>query len=113
MIYQCHQIDQFHHVQVLKCKLYFSVRFEIYFLYLRIAPTTNERLKPIQHSQIENQSLQTSLMSIFDEPIVSDEAIRIYVQSVAVAKQGPFEPSDADRIIYEEYVASLMISVQS
>ena len=52
-------------------------------------------------------------MSLFDEPIVSDEAIRIYEQSVAVGHQGPFEPSDTDRIAYEEYVASLMITVRS
>ena len=52
-------------------------------------------------------------MSIFDEPIVSDESIHIYEQSVAVGYQGPFEPSDADRRIYEAYVASLMIPVQS
>lgn len=49
---------------------------------------------------------------MFDEPIVSDESIHIYEQSVAVGYQGPFEPSDADRQIYEEYVASLMISAQ-
>lgn len=52
-------------------------------------------------------------MSMFDEPIVSEESIRIYQQSVAVGDQGPFEPSDTDRVAYEEYAASLMISVQS
>jgi hypothetical protein len=50
---------------------------------------------------------------MFDEPIVSEESIRIYEQSVAVGRRGPFEPSDTDRIAYEEYVASLMIFVQS
>jgi hypothetical protein len=75
----------------------------------------NERSKLIQqhHQQMETLSLQTSLMSLFDEPIVSDESIRIYERSVAVAHQGPFEPSDIDRIAYEEYAASLMISVRS
>ncbi len=67
-----------------------------------------------QHQQqVETQSLQTSLMTLFDEPIVSDEAIRIYERSVAVSHQGPFEPSDVDRLTYEEYVASLMITVRS
>ncbi len=67
-----------------------------------------------QHQQqVETQSLQTSLMTLFDEPIVSDEAIRIYERSVAVGHQGPFEPSDVDRLTYEEYVASLMITVRS
>jgi hypothetical protein len=50
---------------------------------------------------------------MFDEPIVSGESIRIYEQSVAVGHQGPFEPSDTDRVVYEEYVTSLMIPVQA
>lgn len=50
---------------------------------------------------------------MFDEPIVCDESIYIYEQSVAVGSQGPFEPSDVDRKFYEDYVASLMIPVQS
>jgi hypothetical protein len=62
---------------------------------------------------MENQSLRTSLMSMFDEPIVSEESIGIYEQSVAVGYRGPFEPSDKDRIAYEEYVTSLMIPVQT
>jgi len=76
---------------------------------------TKERAISTQpHDQpIENQALRISLMSMFDEPIVSDESIRIYEQSVAVGHQGPFEPSDVDRKAYEEYVASLMIPVQS
>ena len=52
-------------------------------------------------------------MTMFDEPIVSEEALRIYERSVAVGYEGPFEPSDADRLAYEEHVASLMISVRS
>jgi len=52
-------------------------------------------------------------MSLFDEPIVSEESIRIYEKSVAVAHQGSFEPSDTDLTAYEKYVASLMIPVQS
>jgi hypothetical protein len=52
-------------------------------------------------------------MSLFDEPVVSNEAIRIYEQSVAVAYRGPFEPSNADRSVYEEYAASVAINVQS
>ncbi len=52
-------------------------------------------------------------MSMFDEPIVTDESIRIYEKSVAVGHQGAVEPSDKDRIVYEEYIASLMISVQT
>lgn len=52
-------------------------------------------------------------MAIFDEPIVSEESRRIYEQSVAVRYEGPFEPSDTDRLAYEEHVASLMISVRS
>ncbi|CAF1306127.1 unnamed protein product [Rotaria sp. Silwood1] len=50
-----------------------------------------------QHQQMEQQSLQQLLISMFDEPIVSDDAIQIYERSVAVAHQGPFEPSDIDR----------------
>ncbi len=78
-------------------------------------PVAKERsvLTHQQYQQIDNQSLRTSLLSMFDEPIVSDESIQIYEQLVAVAHQGPFEPSDIDRIAYEEYVASLMIPVQS
>lgn len=62
---------------------------------------------------VDNDALRASLMSMFDEPIVSDESIYIYEQSVAVGDEGPFEPSDEDRKFYEEYVASLMIPVQS
>jgi hypothetical protein len=51
-------------------------------------------------------------MSLFDEPLVTDENLRIYEQCVAVGHHGPFEPSDVDRLVYEEYVASLMIPVQ-
>jgi hypothetical protein len=85
------------------------------FLYLSVAPVAKERLilTQQQYLQIENESLRTSLMSMFDEPIVSDESIRIYEKSVAVAHQGPFEPSDTDLTAYEKYVASLMIPVQS
>ncbi len=77
-------------------------------------PSTNDRskIKQQQHQPpIDNQSLETSLMSMFDEPIVTDEAIRIYEQCVAVAHRGAFEPSDVDRIAYAEYVTSLMITV--
>jgi hypothetical protein len=78
-------------------------------------PSTNDRSKIKQQQQhqppIDNQSLETSLMSMFDEPIVTDEAIRIYEQCVAVAHRGSFEPSDVDRIAYAEYVTSLMITV--
>ncbi|CAF1057416.1 unnamed protein product [Adineta steineri] len=87
-----------------------------------ISSSTNERSKskpqPQQHRlhhhhSTENQSLQTLLISMFDEPIVNDETIRIYEQCVAVAHQGPFEPSDVDCLFYEEYVTSLMITAQS
>jgi len=69
-------------------------------------------LLPQQHQITDDKSLRTSLMSMFDEPVVSDESIRIYEQSVAVGHRGPFEPSETDRIAYQEYVASLMIRVQ-
>ncbi|CAF4282288.1 unnamed protein product, partial [Rotaria sp. Silwood2] len=80
-----------------------------------VSPVINERSKLTQQQQqqTEQESLQQSLMSMFDEPIVSDDAIRIYERSVAVAHQGPFEPSDVDRKVYETYVASLAITVQS
>jgi hypothetical protein len=81
-----------------------------------VTPVTKDRALLIQQpqdQQTENESFRLSLMSIFDEPIVSDESVNIYEQSVAVGYQGPFEPSDADREIYETYVASLIISVQS
>ncbi|CAF4949660.1 unnamed protein product, partial [Rotaria socialis] len=64
-----------------------------------------------QHTEVE--SLQKSLLSMFDEPIVSDAAIRIYERCVAAGHQGAFEPSDADRKFYEAHVASLSITVQS
>ncbi len=85
-------------------------------VYFSIGPVIKERSILLQQQpdqQVETQSLRTSFMSMFDEPIVSEESIRIYEQSVAVGHRGPFEPSDTDRIAYEEYVASLMISVQS
>ncbi len=85
-------------------------------VYFRVVPVIKERSILLQQQpdqQVETQSLRTSFMSMFDEPIVSEESIRIYEQSVAVGRRGPFEPSDTDRIAYEEYVASLMISVQS
>jgi hypothetical protein len=85
------------------------------FFDLSLALVTKERsiFTQQQDQQIENQSLRTSLMSMFDEPIVTDESIRIYEQSVAVGHQGAVEPSDKNRIVYEEYIASLMISVQT
>lgn len=82
------------------------------FLYFSVSPVTTERSKLTQ-PHVEKQSIQASLMSLFDEPVVSDDAIRIYEQSVAVGHQGPFEPSDVDRLVYEEHAASLMISVRS
>ncbi|CAF1144930.1 unnamed protein product [Adineta ricciae] len=83
-----------------------------------ILPSATERTKSkqqqlLQQQQAEFLSLQQSLASMFDEPIVTDETIRIYEQCVAVGHEGPFEPSDVDRLVYEEYVASLMIPVQS
>lgn len=84
---------------------------KIRFIYFRVPPVTKERLTTLANQQVEHQSLRTSLMSLFDEPIVSDESIQIYEQSVAVGHQGPFEPSDTDRMVYEEHVASMMISV--
>lgn len=115
MIYQYHLIDQFHQLQVMKCKINFFATY----IYLLIFFSLNFRVpsvpkeRPNIPQQIEPQSLRTTLLSMFDEPIVSDESIQIYEQSVAVGHLGPFEPSDADRSIYEEYVASLMVSVQS
>ncbi|CAF2725769.1 unnamed protein product [Rotaria sp. Silwood2] len=61
---------------------------------------------------MEQEPLQQSLISMFNEPIVSDDAIRIYERSVPVAHQRHFEPSDVDRRLYETYVASLSITAQ-
>ncbi|CAF4423987.1 unnamed protein product [Rotaria sp. Silwood2] len=81
-----------------------------------VSPFINERSKLAQQQQqqqMEQEPLQQSLISMFNEPIVSDDAIRIYERSVPVAHQRHFEPSDVDRRLYETYVASLSITAQS
>ena len=81
-----------------------------------VLPTSVERSTSVEHKiqqQREHQTLLASLTVLFDEPRVSADTLRIYENCVAVAQQGSFEPSDADRQVYEDYVASLMINVQS
>ena len=70
-------------------------------------------MKVTEQQKLERQALESSLIAMFNEPIVTDDTIRIYERSVAVAQQGPFEPSDVDRKAYEEYAASLTVTVQS
>ena len=81
-----------------------------------VLPTAAERSKWAQQKKqqaTDLQSVPTSLLSLFDEPVVADEEIRIYERSVAVGRQGSFEPSTLDRKVYEDYVASLMVDVRS
>lgn len=87
----------------------------LFFSIYSIPSIASERsiLTQKQDQQTDIQSLRTSLMAMFDEPIVSEESRRIYERSVAVGYEGPFEPSDVDRLTYEEHVASLMISIRS
>lgn len=63
--------------------------------------------------QSDLQNLQASFLALYDEPTVTQESIRIFENCVAVAHEGPFEPSSIDRKAYQDYVASLMIRVQS
>jgi hypothetical protein len=69
-------------------------------------------VKQMQHEH-EIHPSRASIEAMFDEPIVTDDAIKIYESSVAVAHHGAFDPTDVDRQIYEDHVALLMISVQS
>ncbi|CAF1581094.1 unnamed protein product, partial [Didymodactylos carnosus] len=87
-----------------------SSSFEIIF------PTLLERTK--LSPQQQNSVTQTTSTLIgnnnrikqFVEPVVRVESIEIYEKTVSVASNGPIEPSDENRLIYENFVASLIPS---
>lgn len=112
-----HVHDQLRPLQVSKCKFPSLSRLDLTRISLSsVLPVSVERSTSVQHKiqqQREHQALLASLTALFDEPRVSEETLRIYENCVAVAQQGSFEPSDADRQVYVDYVASLMINVQS